>query len=171
MKKRCCSSRGPITGTIRAGCCPCPLMSAWPAHWSCCRSPACRCDLNPPPWIWRGHFPHPSQQTGFSELGFPERKPKPHTLPLGSPLSWLQRPFLPPTFGLPCSPLPHPLRPGRPSLSGSLLSLSLFLVSLSLGVLSLDEPLNPVHLQTQRPTPSSPLPTPPASVFAALLHL
>lgn len=48
-RRRRCSLRGPTTGTTRAGCCPCPLTSAWPACWSCCRSPACRCELAPRP--------------------------------------------------------------------------------------------------------------------------
>lgn len=63
-RRRRCSLRGPTTGTTRAGCCPCPLTSAWPACWSCCRSPACRCELAPrPPQPRPPSAPHPHSAT------------------------------------------------------------------------------------------------------------
>nr|XP_020838400.1 meiosis inhibitor protein 1 isoform X3 [Phascolarctos cinereus] len=39
-ERRCCCMSGPISGTTRAGCCPCRRASAWPAPWSCCSPPA-----------------------------------------------------------------------------------------------------------------------------------
>lgn len=91
-RRRRCSLRGPTTGTTRAGCCPCPLTSAWPACWSCCRSPACRCELAPrpppapPPRPPRTRIPPPNRAApGQAEFLEPARRPGEPTQEAGCP--------------------------------------------------------------------------------------